>query len=60
VQVLGTGTSRNMVLTAWTKAGAPTTSDIPAGTWSLVRDSSGATTKLYYNNAGTLMSVALT
>ena len=60
VQNAGTGTSRNMVLTAWTKAGAPTTSDIPASTWSLVRDSSGATTKLYYNNAGTLQSVTLT
>jgi len=45
---------------AKTKAGAPTTTDVPSGTWTLIRDTSGATTKLYYNNAGTLMSVALT
>lgn len=49
----------NATINAKTKAGAPTTSDVPAGTWVLIRDTSGATTKLYYNNAGTLQSVAL-
>jgi hypothetical protein len=44
---------------ARTKAGVPTTSDIPAGAWNLIRDTTNNTTKLYYNNAGTLMSVAL-
>jgi hypothetical protein len=45
---------------AKTKAGAPTTSDVPDGTWILIRDTTNNTTKVYYNNAGTLMSVALT
>jgi hypothetical protein len=44
---------------AKTKAGAPTTTDVPASTWALIRDTTNATTKIYYNNAGTLMSVAL-
>lgn len=56
----GTGTTRLIAIDGFAKAGAPSTSDIPAGTWALVRDTSGATTKLYYNNAGTLQSVALT
>lgn len=43
----------------FTKAGAPNTTDIPAGTAAIVRDTVGATTKLYYNNAGSLQSVAL-
>jgi len=42
-----------------TKAGAPVAADIPASTWAVIRDTSGSTTKLYYNNAGTLQSVAL-
>ena len=46
-------------IVAKTKAGAPSTSDVPASSWALIRDTSGATTKLYYNNAGTLQSVAL-
>lgn len=45
---------------ARSKAGVPTTSDVTAGMWAVWRDTSGATTKLYYNNAGTLQSVALT
>lgn len=46
--------------TAKVKAGAFAAADIPQGTWMVGRDTSGSTTKLYYNNAGTLMSVALT
>lgn len=42
-----------------TKAGAFVAGDFPAGSWYLGRDTSGATTKLYYNNAGALMAVAL-
>jgi hypothetical protein len=45
---------------AKTTAGAPTTTDVPASTWALIRDTTNNTTKVYYNNAGTLMSVALT
>lgn len=47
------------VFKAKTKAGAPTTTDVPAGTWALIRDTSGSTTKIYYNNAGTLQVIAL-
>lgn len=38
---------------------APTTTDLPASNWTIWRDTVGATTKLYYNNAGTIQSVAL-
>jgi len=55
----GTQGDASATILAKTKAGAPTTSDVPAGTWALIRDTSGATTKLYYNNAGTLQTVAL-
>jgi hypothetical protein len=55
----GTANSNACIL-AKTKAGAPTTSDVPASSWALIRDTTNATTKLYYNNAGTLQSVALT
>jgi hypothetical protein len=48
------------VFTARSGAGAPTTSDIAAGKYAVWRDTSGATTKLYYNNAGSIQSVALT
>jgi hypothetical protein len=58
-QSAGTGTFRPTVIIAWTKAGAPVAADIPAGTFAVIRDTSGSTTKLYYNNAGTLQSVAL-
>lgn len=59
---IGNGTSADAsgTIKAKTKAGAPTASDVPAGTWALIRDTTNSTTKLYYNNAGTLMTVALT
>lgn len=44
---------------AKTKAGAFVAGDIPSGTWAVCRDTSGATTKVIYNNAGTLLTVAL-
>jgi len=56
----GANGDASATIKAKTKAGAPTTTDVPSGTWALIRDTSGATTKLYYNNAGTLQSVALT
>jgi len=41
------------------KAGAVVAADIPAGQAAVIRDTTNNTTKLYYNNAGTLISVAL-
>ena len=48
-----------VILVSRSGAGAPTSSDLPSGDWMMWRDTSGSTTKLYYNNAGTLMSVSL-
>lgn len=58
-EAAGTGTVRIIAIDGFSKAGAAVAGDIPAGTWALVRDTVGATTKLIYNNAGTLMTVAL-
>jgi len=55
----GTFGSSNGTINAKSKAGAPTTSDVPSGTWVLIRDTTNNTTKMYYNNAGTLQTVAL-
>lgn len=55
----GTNTA-GVIMQARSGAGAPTTSDLAAGQWMLWRDTSGATTKVYYNNAGAIQSVALT
>lgn len=41
------------------KAGAPTTTDVPAGEARVVKDTTGGTVKLFYNDGGTLKSVAL-
>lgn len=46
--------------TALVKAGAFVAADIPVGQFVCGRDTVGNTTKMYYNNAGTLMSVSLT
>jgi hypothetical protein len=42
------------------KAGAPTTSDIPTGYWAIYKDTSTGLVKLYSNDAGTIKSVILT
>jgi hypothetical protein len=55
----GDGNSNGVIFKARTKAGAPTASDLNVGDCMVWRDTSGATTKLYYNNAGSLQSVAL-
>lgn len=47
-------------IVAKTKAGAFVAADFPSGTWFVGRDTTNSTTKVYYNNAGSLMSVALT
>jgi len=56
----GTQGDSSATIVVKNKAGAFGTVDIPVSTWIVGRDTSGATTKLYYNNAGTLQSVALT
>jgi tetrahydromethanopterin S-methyltransferase subunit H len=56
----GTAGDASATILAKTKAGAPVAADVPASTWALIRDTTNNTTKVYYNNAGTLMSVALT
>lgn len=38
----------------------PTTASIASGTWNLVKDSSGGTVRVAYNDAGTIKTVALT
>jgi hypothetical protein len=64
--VLGNGsyhlsaTEQSRVAGFIVKAGAPTTSDISAGTWALYKDSSGGSLKLYANDGGTIKSVTLT
>jgi hypothetical protein len=60
VNITGLGLGGGGILAqAQIRPGVPTTSDIATGQWALWRDTSGATTKLYYNNAGSLQSVAL-
>lgn len=59
-EAAGTGTVRIITIDGFDKAGAAAASDIPAGTWALIHDTSGATFKLCYNNAGALKTVALT
>jgi hypothetical protein len=41
------------------KAGAVVATDMAQGETAVIRDTSNNTTKLYYNNAGTLMAIAL-
>lgn len=55
----GTAGDASATIKAKTKSGAPTASDVPAGTWVLIRDTLNSTTKIYYNNGGTLQVIAL-
>ncbi len=55
----GGGTSRIIAIDGFQKAGAAVAGDLPSGSWGLVHDTSGATFKLCYNDAGTLKTVAL-
>lgn len=59
LSIAGGASIAGLELQATVRSGAPTTSDIISGTWALWRDTTGATTRLYYNNAGTLQFVAL-
>jgi hypothetical protein len=51
--------ANNFFGVAMSKAGAPTTTEIPAGRFRVVKDTSGGTVKLFYNDGGVLKSVAL-
>jgi hypothetical protein len=58
--VTGVGVDANNFFgVAMSKAGAPTTTEIPAGRFRVVKDTSGGTVKLFYNDGGVLKSVAL-
>lgn len=50
--------SAGVYATARSGGAAPTTSDLPAGCWTVWRDTGGATTKIYYNNAGAIIASA--
>jgi hypothetical protein len=43
-----------------TKAGTPTTSDIPAGFWMVYKDTSGGSIRIWANDGGTMKSITLT
>lgn len=49
----------NTLVSTFSKAGLPSISDITTGQAAVVKDTAGGTVKLYYNDAGTLKSVAL-
>lgn len=61
VDIIGVGLTNTagVLLKGRSGGAAPTTTDLPAGQWTVWRDTGGATTKLYYNNAGVIQSVAL-
>ncbi len=40
------------------KAGAPTTAEIPAGNWAIYKDTGAGTTKIYINDGGTIKASA--
>ena len=58
LRVLGKGV-KGVLVGSFTNNGAPSGSLIPAGTFALVKDSGGGSVKLYYNDAGSLVSVTL-
>src|SRR6267154_504317 len=52
VGIATSASNAGMYAKARSGGAAPTTSDLQAGNWTVWRDTGGATTKLYYNNAG--------
>ena len=59
-EAAGTGTLRPLAIDGYTKSGAPTSTELPAGTWGLFKDSSGGDVVLAYNDGGTIKTVTLT
>ena len=56
----GTGTTRMIQIDGFSQSADPTSSDIPAGAFALVKTTTGGAVKLWYNDGGTMKSVALT
>ena len=56
----GTGTVRMIQIDGFSMSADPTTSDIAAGTFALVKNTTGGGVKLWFNDGGTMKSVALT
>lgn len=59
ILLLGVSGTAGVIAKARSGGAAPTTSDLASGEWCVWRDTGGGTTKLYYNNAGAIQSVAL-
>lgn len=59
IQVGVSTSTAGVILRARSGGAAPTTSDLSASEFTVWRDTGGGTTKLYYNNAGAIQSVAL-
>ena len=55
----GTGSARSLELSAYTSASDPTSSDITSGCYSVWKNSTGGTVKIWYNDGGTMKSVSL-
>jgi hypothetical protein len=59
-QAGGTGTIRLIAYDAFSKAGAPAATDLPAGTCAFIDDTTNNQTWLVFNKAGTVRKVQLT
>ena len=58
----GTGTIRPIAIDAYAMAGAPTTSELPSGTWGVFKDSSGGSpgnVVIAYNDEGNILTASL-
>ena len=58
----GTGTIRPIVIDAYAMSGAPTTSELPSGTWGVFKDSSGGSpgnVVIAYNDEGNILTASL-
>jgi len=58
-QNAGTGSARPIEMSAYTSASDPTSSNITSGCFSVLKNSTGGAVKLWYNDGGTMKSVAL-
>jgi len=59
-QAGGSGTVRLTAYDAFSKAGAPAATDLPAGTCAFIDDTTNNQTWLVFNKAGTIRKVQLT
>ena len=59
----GTGTTRPLAIDAYAMNGAPTTSELPDGTWGVFKDNSGGSpgnVVIAYNDEGNILTASLT